>query len=236
MSKPIILDTYCKAGGCTRGYQNAGFYVVGVDSEPQPNYCGDEFYQADAIEFIKKYWRWYDAIHASPPCQGYTRMNKGLLQSQGRSKNHPMLIEPTRRVLIETGLPYVIENVVGAPLLNPIRLCGSSFGLLVERHRLFESNLFLLGLPCAHGWQKFDKPPLHRLVGHRKANRSRVVGVYGHGRGKGDDKQAWSTAMGIDWMTRPEMAQAIPPIYTEFIGNQIISILRGQYEQREVGV
>jgi len=228
MSKPVLLDTYCKAGGCTKGYQRAGFYVVGVDIEPQPNYCGDEFYQADAIEFIEKNWRGFDVIHASPPCQKYTRMNKGLLQSQGVSREHPDLIEPTRRVLQATGLPYVIENVEGAPLLDPIILCGSSFGLLVQRHRLFESNMFLMSMPCAHGWQKMDKPPLHRLAGHRKALMSRVVGVYGHGRGKGDDKPLWQRAMQIDWMTRKEMAQAIPPAYTEFIGRQLLNVLEMQ--------
>jgi DNA (cytosine-5)-methyltransferase 1 len=128
-------------------------------------------------------------------------------------------------------LIYVIENVEGATLLDPITLCGSSFGLLVQRHRLFESNVFLMSMPCAHGWQTMDKPPLHRMSGHRKAALSRVVGVYGNGRGKGDDKAIWQRAMQIDWMTRKEMAQAVPPPYTEFIGNQLMNILVGMREK-----
>ena len=223
--KPLLLDLFCCAGGAARGYQRAGFYVVGVDNEKQPHYCGDEFYQADALQFIQDHWREFDAIHASPPCQFHTRMNKGLLQAQKRNKVHPDLIEPTRRALIETGLPYVIENVVGTPLVNPIQLCGSSFGLMVERHRLFESNIFLMSIPCAHGWQKFDKPPLHSMNGHRKAALSRVYGVYGNGRGKGETVAAWSIAMGIDWMNRYELTQAIPPAFSEFVGVQLMNVL-----------
>jgi DNA (cytosine-5)-methyltransferase 1 len=234
-----ILDLFCCAGGAGMGYHRAGFEVVGVDIKPQPRYPFP-FILGDAIDvltrmlqgekFLASDGRWYgiedfDAIHASPPCQKYTRMNKGLLQSQGRNKVHPDLIEPTRRALRATGLPYVMENVEGAPLLDPIMLCGSSFNLLVQRHRLFESNLFLMSMTCTHSLQVYDKPALHRLTGHRKATMSRVVGCYGHGRGKGDDKQAWSTAMGIDWMIRAEIAQAIPPAYTEFIGRQLLAIL-----------
>ena len=215
MNKPLLLDTYCKAGGATKGYQMAGYYVVGVDIEPQPNYIGDEFFLADAIEFIYQHGHEFDVIHASPPCQTYCLFYAGFLQSLGTNKDHPMLIEPTRSALIHSNKPYVIENVPGAPLINPIRLCGSSFGLNIQRHRHFESNRFLLGLPCAHGWQKYNKPSLHR----NNKNGSRVVGVYGNGRGKGDNKEAWQKAMGIDWMTRKELAQAIPPVYTEYIGN-----------------
>jgi DNA (cytosine-5)-methyltransferase 1 len=226
--KPKLLDLYCCAGGAGMGYSRAGFDVVGVDIKPQPNYPF-EFHQADALEYLVEHGHEFNAIHASPPCQLYTRMNQGLLQSMGTNKEHPDLVEPTRRLLKSTGLPYVMENVEGAPLLDPVTLCGSSFGLLVQRHRLFESNVFLMTMPCAHGWQKADKPPLHGLHGHRKALFSRVVGVYGHGRGKGDDWAAWSIAMGIDWMTRKEMTQAIPPAYTEFIGRQLMNVLL--YEQ-----
>ncbi len=221
MSKPRLLDLFSGAGGSARGYQLAGFYVVGVDINPQPRYAGEEFHQADAFEYLAEHYREFDAIHASPPCQGYCLMNKGLLQSMGIHKAHPMLIEPTRQALQAAGLPYVIENVEQAPLINPLKLCGSSFGLLVQRHRLFESNVFLFGMPCLHSLQVADKPALHR---HNK-NHSRVVGVYGNGRGRGDNKELWQRAMDIDWMTRSEMAQAIPPAYTEFIGLQLWSVL-----------
>jgi len=132
--RPKILDLFCGAGGASMGYHLAGFEVVGVDIALQPNYPF-EFHQADAMAFPLS---GFDAIHASPPCQAYTRMARGLLQSQGRAKEHPRLIEPIRARLLESGLPYIIENVEGAPLIRPIRLCGSSFGLDVQRHRLFE--------------------------------------------------------------------------------------------------
>lgn len=211
-----LLDTFCKAGGAGMGYHRAGFEVMGVDIEFQPRYPF-EFHQADALEFIKQHGHEFDVIHASPPCQKYTRMSQGLLQSQGRDKDHPMLIEPVRELLKSIGVPYVIENVEGAPLLRASRLCGSSFGLLVQRHRLFECSFPILVPQCCHERYVCDKPPLHRLVG-----KSRVVGCYGNGRGKGDDVNLWRKAMGITWMTRRELAQAIPPAYTEFIGKWII--------------
>ncbi len=138
-----------------------------------------------------------------------------------QKKYGPELIEQVRELLKGTGKPYIIENVPGAPLINASLLCGSSFGLEVQRHRLFECSFYLMTMPCVHSRQKQDKPPLHRLTG-----RSRVVGCYGHGRGKGDDKALWSKAMGITWMTRQEMAQAIPPAYTEFIGNELMRQLQ----------
>lgn len=211
--KPRLLDLFCGAGGCSMGYHLAGFEVVGVDINLQPNYPF-EFHCADALTFPLN---GFDAIHAPPPCQPFTRMAKGLLESQGRKKEHPELIDPIRERLIGSGLPYVIENVEGAPLLAPIRLCGSSFGLNVQRHRLFELSFFMLSPQCLHGRWTADKPPLHRLQ-----ERSKVVGCYGHGRGKGDTVEAWSKAMGITWMTRKELAQAIPPAYTEFIGRQLM--------------
>ncbi len=146
-------------------------------------------------------------------------MAHGLLQSQGRAKEYPRLIDDIRGKFQTAGRPFVIENVEGAPLFEPIRLCGSSFGLLVQRHRLFESNIPLWGLPCSHYWQTKDKPCLDRLHGA-----SRVVGCYGNGRGRGDIKSLWSKAMGINWMIKRELTQAIPPAYTEFIGKQLIGV------------
>jgi DNA (cytosine-5)-methyltransferase 1 len=229
--KPICLDLYCGAGGSASGYHQAGFDVVGVDILPQPRYpfpfiLGDALLILDQLLLNDKLpfsnGASYDIsdiafIHASPPCQPYTLMYRGLLQSIGAAKEYPKLIEPTRMALVATGLPYIIENVPGSPLINPVMLCGSSFGLPIRRHRFFESNKLLFSLPCMHRLQTFDKPPLHRLVGH-----SRVVGVYGNSRGKGDNLSARRHAMQIDWMTHKELTQAVPPIYTHFLGKQMI--------------
>lgn len=141
--KKRLLDLFCGAGGCTKGYQRAGFYVVGVDNRPQPHYCGDEFYQADALEYCREHGREFDAIHASPPCQAYTEM-RHLGKNAG--KDAPQLIDPVRDLLVSLNLPFVIENVVGAPLKTIIQLCGSSFGLGVQRHRRFEASVLLFGL------------------------------------------------------------------------------------------
>lgn len=206
------LDLFCKAGGATRGLQRAGYHVTGVDIEPQPNYCGDEFIQADALTVPLV---GYDYIWASPPCQRYSRF-AGLVKSQGGGQHYSDLIEAVRQRLEKSGIPYTIENVIGAPLRNPLLLCGSSFGLLVRRHRLFESNFLALAPQCSHHLEVADKPPLHRLTGS-----SRVVGCYGNGRGKGDTVDLWKTAMGIDWMTRKELSQAIPPVYSEHIAKQV---------------
>lgn len=137
-TKPRLLDLFCGAGGCAKGYQRAGFHVTGVDIKPQPRYCGDEFHQADALEYLAAHGREFDAIHASPPCQRYT-------MAQNAAKNadaHPDLVDPVRDLLLSTRKPWIIENVVGAPLKNPAVLCGLSFGLKVRRHRLFETSFF----------------------------------------------------------------------------------------------
>ncbi len=225
-----LLDLFCGAGGCTKGYQQAGFWVRGVDIELQPRYVGEQFIQADALEYLQGLIdsgeiEEFDAIHASPPCQEYVRLRK-LLISQKRKKSHPDLIERTREKLQKAAKPYVMENVEGAPLLRPIQLCGSVFGLLVQRHRLFECSFFTLTPKCQHEVYRADKPPLHRLQGV-----SRVVGCYGNGRGKGDNLALWSRAMGIDWMTRKELSQAIPPAYTEFVGRQLIQAIKNGRER-----
>jgi len=215
-TKPQLLDLFCKAGGGAVGYARAGFEVVGVDIEPQPHYPF-EFHRADALIYPLE---GYDAYHASPPCQPWGRFRK-LTIAQGSAKKYPELIAPIRERLTATGKPYVIENTVGSPLVEPIMLCGSSFGLLVRRHRLFELNFEIFRLPCAHYREKPDKPPLHRLTG-----KSRVVGCYGNGRGKGDNLALWSEAMGITWMTRKELSQAIPPAYTEYIGKYLLEAMK----------
>lgn len=214
----LALDLFCGAGGVAMGLHRAGFDVVGVDIKPQPHYPFT-FIQGDAtrppVDVSK-----FDFIWASPPCQAYTRMAQGLLRSQGRGRKYPDHVAATRRMLTDSGRPFVIENVPGAPLLNAFMLCGSQFGLLVQRHRLFEASFAMLVPQCLHHNYVADKPALHRLHGV-----SRVVGCYGNGRGKGDNLTLWRKAMGIDWMTRKELSQAIPPAYSEFIGKAAMQSL-----------
>jgi len=214
--KPKLLDLFCKAGGAAMGYHRAGFEVVGVDIKPQPHYPF-EFHQGDALTYPLD---GFDAYHASPPCQPWSRMRK-LNISRGVAKEYPELIIPIRERLTATGKPYVIENTPGAPLIDPILLCGSSFGLPIRRHRLFEANFAMLQPPCAHYNEVADKPALHR----HQDKTSRVIGCYGHGRGKHDTVESWREAMGIYWMNRAELTQAIPPAYTEFIGRYMMLAL-----------
>jgi DNA (cytosine-5)-methyltransferase 1 len=136
-----LLDLYCGAGGAAMGYHRAGFEVVGVDINPQKHYPF-EFHQGDAIEYLREQGKEFDVIHASPPCQRYSKSVKKI-----NRKNHPDLIFNTRTQLITSCRPYIIENVPGSPLINPIVLCGTMFGLDVKRHRLFESNAILTNPP-----------------------------------------------------------------------------------------
>jgi DNA (cytosine-5)-methyltransferase 1 len=200
----IGLDLYCKAGGAAMGYfQALGCKIVGIDIHPQPRYPF-QFIQADALEYLAAHWREYDFFHASPPCQKNSTMTKGLWKD--RLSSHPELIAPTRDLLKKTGKPYVIENVPTAPLINPVVLCGSMFGLGVRRHRLFETNFPVLQPSCNHAAQPH------------------VVAVYGHSGGsskrdglKFGGVETWKTAMQIHWMTGAELAEAIPPAYTKYI-------------------
>lgn len=216
--KPVLLDLFCGAGGAAVGYHRAGFDVVGFDIALQPNYPFT-YLQGDAIGFMQcQGWRGFDAIHASPPCQAHLKGLRGVNAKLGREDEHRDLISETRALLIASGLPYVIENIVGAPLVNPIQLCGSSFGLPIRRHRRFESNVSLVGLPCEHHkegekkyWTSFRGPS-------KQYRRSAVVQVYG----AGAETHEWGPALGIDWMTPRELTQAIPPAYTEHIGLQLI--------------
>lgn len=148
MSKRWLLDLFCGAGGASVGYHRAGFEVVGVDLHPQPDYPF-EFWQADALTFDLT---GFDAVHASPPCQLHTRA-KHLRVAQGGESKALDLVEPTRARLRSLGVPYVIENVPGAPL-HGVTLCGSSFGLKVRRHRVFESNVYIPPLACDHRAQR----------------------------------------------------------------------------------
>ena len=201
-----LLDLFCGAGGAAMGYHRAGFEdITGIDNRPMPRYPFN-FIQADALGYLAEHGQEYDVIHASPPCQHYS-VTKYLHNNQ-----YPDLIEPLRKMLKETGKTYVIENVIGAPLLDPITLCGISFGLMVRRHRLFETKFFILQPPDRCKNEKY-----YVIFGHEVRARR-------HG-AKAGEKQKISVgrmAMGIDWMTRGELSQAIPPAYTEYVGKWIL--------------
>lgn len=224
--KPRLLDLFCKAGGCTKGYQNAGFHVVGVDIQPQSRYCGDEFVQADALEYVAKHGHEFDAIHASPPCQAHTQLGRAMKHDPSYFHRHVDLIPQTRELLQTIGKSWVIENVPGAPLVEPIMLCGAMFGLRVYRHRLFETSLFMMAPPhIPHN----DQTP---RSGRGKSPKG-FISVTGNGgaAGLGMPYLTYaSQAMGIDWMNRAELSQAIPPAYTEYIGRYLIEHVAGHSE------
>lgn len=213
-SRPRLLDLCCCAGGAGTGYHRAGFEVVGWDIDDQPNYPF-EFHRGDALEVLRDvdYVRTFDAIHASFPCQSFTAYRR---KGHGVGDGYLNLIPEGRELLIATGLPYVIENVPGAPLLDPITLCGSSFGLDVRRHRLFESNVPLLAPPCDHSWQT---PRFAPATNRTNLRRTVEVGVWRI------PLEVQRVAMGIDWTTLRELSEAIPPAYTEHIGRQLIRTL-----------
>lgn len=212
-----LLDLYCKAGGAAMGYYRAGFTeIVGIDIEPQPRYPFT-FIQADALRPPVDLSR-FDAIHASPPCHEYStgtrhRKNAGIV--------YPDLLPPTQLMLRASGRPFVIENVPGAaPRMDrPFMLCGGMFGLGVRRHRFFETNQHI------------------PLLIHR-CNRTEIdadeVSVTRHGPparwyrknpGREFSIKTWHDAMGIDWMNRNELTQAIPPAYTEWIGKRLLEAI-----------
>jgi len=221
MKRPKLLDLFSGAGGAAFGYHRAGFEVVGVDINPQPRYCGDEFHQADAMTFPLD---GFDAIHASPPCQRFSVAGN----IHGNQKNYPDLIAPIRQRLINRGGPYIIENVPGAPLLNPITLCGSMFpGLGVWRHRLFECNFFVRQPVCNH---KAVPLPID-VTGTGGPCYTRTTPGGGIHRKPKNMAQA-KAVMGIDWMIRREITQAIPPAYTEYIGKQLMQLIKNRLEER----
>jgi DNA (cytosine-5)-methyltransferase 1 len=230
-----VIDFYCCQGGASVGYQWAGFSVVGVDIDPQPRYPFP-FLQMNALEALTRLIAGETlefiqqsngatvalditdllAAAASPPCQAKTKAQKIM------SREHPRLIGPTRDLLIETGLPYVIENVVPEdpgtdpdPLIDPVLLCGAMFpGLGTYRHRLFESN-FPIDVP--------DHP--EHVIRNTKMGRPPVAGEFMHVVGNFSGVEQAKAAMGIDWMTRDGLRESIPPAYTEFIGRQLMAQL-----------
>lgn len=238
MSRPLLLDLFCGAGGAAMGYHLAGFDVVGVDISPQPRYPF-EFVRADALSILRgmldypnfngEMWRpgYFAAIHASPPCRDHS----ALAHVQGEAGTG-WLLAATRDLLVQLGRPYVIENVEGADQPGALTLCGTEFGLnavdqdgdlrWLKRHRQFESNVFLVG------------------AGGCNCNGRRIGGVYGGGGGaprtqvtrggrrRGGYQMGAAQAraiLGVPWMNRDEAAQAIPPAYTQFIGEQLLAHL-----------
>ncbi len=198
------LDLFCKAGGVTKGLQRAGFHVTGIDIAPQPRYCGDAFICDDVLNVAIGYLMGFDLVCASPPCQAHTNAQRI------RGNEHPDLIEATRALLQSAGVPYVIENVPGAPLIEPIELCGSMFGLRTYRHRLFECSFPVVA--SAH--------PSHDCLTTKMGRKPRD-GEFMHVVGNFSGVAAAREAMGIDWMTRDELREAIPPAYSEYIARQI---------------
>jgi DNA (cytosine-5)-methyltransferase 1 len=224
--KPRLLDLFCGAGGAAKGYQRAGFFVVGVDINPQPNYCGNAFIQGDALGILVQllagrgvqasngltyFLEDFVAIHASPPCQAYSKAQRI------RKNDHPDLVEPTRQLLEATGLPWVIENVPGAPLHNPVVLEGQMFdGLRTQRTRWIETNW-----PLEVPFLRSPRPAPQAKMG-RKPKPHEWLHVVGNMHSPGEARKA----MGIDWMTREELAEAIPPAYTELIGTQLLALIQ----------
>lgn len=222
VARPRLLDLFCGGGGAAKGYMDAGFDVTGVDIAEQVDYPSGQIV-ADVMTLDRDWIASFDAIHASPPCQLYSAMTRAT-----SNREHPDLVAPTRVILEHSGRPWVIENVPGAPLRRPIQLCGSMFPpLRVRRHRWFESNMPLLAPKCGEHRPVWS----HCTSEHWAAYRAGEIDV--------TDPDIWlspvgnfpmfqehAAAMGLPWMTdRRALAQAIPPPYTQFIGEQILRML-----------
>ena len=216
MSKPVLLDLFCCAGGAAVGYHRAGFEIVGIDINPQPNYPFF-FAQTDALKMPAEVLSTFDAVHASPPCQAYS----DLAKRNGNGDDWPKLIEPVRDLLSRSGVPFIIENVDGAPLKQPTVLCGTMFEeLRVLRHRLFETT-FPVTAPEHRPHPKvhtFDRRKSH--YGKTDEWRDYVM-VTGGGN---CTIAAAHDAMGIDWcrLTKREINESIPPAYSQFIGQALL--------------
>jgi DNA (cytosine-5)-methyltransferase 1 len=216
-----MLDLFCCAGGAAKGYYEAGYEIVGVDNKPQPNYPY-EFIQADAFSIS---WKGYQIIHASPPCQKYTSIGNNARTNHGIE--YPDLLGLTRSFLQLSGLPYIIENVVGAPVESGIMLCGSMLGLRVRRHRYFEtSHLIFAPVHCMHnndfvtvvGGDVFRSKRNPEYTGIKCGVARHLIVPY--------SLQVGFQAMGIDWhMTPYELSQAIPPAYTKYVGEQMMQFV-----------
>lgn len=215
-TKPRLLDLFCGAGGAAMGYYRAGFEVVGVDIAPQPRYPFT-FIQADALSYFEDEWMFFDAYHASPPCQDYSILRYAPNRDMS---SFPRLIDAVRESFefasASEYAPWVIENVATAPLRTGLMLCGSMFGLKVYRHRHFESNI-LLWNKVHQKHQELVNPPGSRMATYKKDGMMTVAGHL-------FNTTAARVAMGIDWMNHDELAESIPPSYTEYIGRQLIRL------------
>lgn len=214
--RPKLLDLFCGAGGCSVGYYRAGFDVVGVDIIAHRGYPFP-LIKSDVFEFLRSHdLSEYTAIHASPPCHQYS---VSTVPYRRAGRLYVDLISRTRLYLMQLDKTYVIENVPGSPLKNYIELSGGMFGLKVIRRRWFESNVFL-----------FSPPSVRYKKGSVKSGD--YMSVVGQSFGR---LSAASDAMGIDWMGRKKIVLAVPPVYTEFIGRQILNYI-GSASNVEGGV
>lgn len=215
MTRPRLLDLFCGAGGAGAGYDRAGFEVTGVDINPQP-YYPFAFELGDALDYLAAHGLEYDAIHASPPCQLFSRKRASWGRANVRTITYPDLVEPTRELLDEIGRPYIIENVPGAPLAGGMLLCGTMFGLAIKKHRVFEASFGLPALApagCNH------------------------AAVYSPWTGAGRTADKHRAAMGAPWIPdgggasrlegrTGDLYNAIPPAYTEWLGGRLMEVIR----------
>lgn len=217
-----LLDLFCGAGGASMGYAMAGFEVTGVDIKHGKRYPFT-YIRGDVRDYLNvDFLQQFDVIAASPPCQTFSA-TKHLRDAQGRSTTKVNMIPEVREALIASGKPYIIENVPNAPLINPIQLCGSGFGLKVRRHRLFESNMKLVGNTCKHKEQ--GKPVgVYGSKNDTPQGIDKKTGKYVIGGSTAKTIEEGREAMGIDWMVWSELVESIPPLYTKFLGEQVIKI------------
>jgi DNA (cytosine-5)-methyltransferase 1 len=213
-----LLDLFCCAGGASKGYVDAGFDVVGVDLKPQPRYPY-KFIQADAIECIGNLIATgavddFDAIHASPPCQAFSKLSNS---APGTKERYPNLMPQTRELLRATNKPYVIENVPGAPLNATVILCGTSFSLRLRLHRLFETSFPVTQLACDHSSYVINPANADGRARIRTEFPGRLLEPF------------WRETKGVSWMNGHEGREAIPPVYTKYIGQHLLTSIGRQH-------
>lgn len=214
-----LLDLFSGAGGASEGYRRAGFEVTGVDIAPMPRYPF-AFVQADALEYLAAHGAEYDAVHASPPCQNYSTLQFAPNRDMSA---YPRLVKELRKMLIASGKPYIIENVPGAGLHTTIILCGTMFGLKVYRHRHFETSFMLFQPDHRKHAEKINQGGPGKRMAYYTSQAGSMATVAGHL----FSLSAGSLAMNIDWMQKAELAESIPPAYTEYIGCELYRQLTG---------